>query len=357
VSAAARLANRLWRGTGYGAVLARSALLPVAALYRLVGGARNAAYDAGWLASRQLSLPSVGVGNLAVGGTGKTPLAAWLARELARRGCAPAVVTRGYGGDEQLELQELLPGLPVVAGADRLAATAVAAARGANVVVLDDCLQHRRVRPDVMLAVVAAETWFGNPWPLPAGPWREGPAALARCDAVIVTARTAGNAEAAALAQALARRTRGGVAVQARVSPARLRPLEGGEAVEWSSLASRRVVGLFGIGEPRLLADQLEKLGVGVALRDMGDHHAYTAADVREAIAAAGPGGAVVTTGKDAVKLRELWPGGPVRCWVAEADLMVAAGAEALAGLLDGVATAALRYNRGTAAAPPARET
>jgi len=355
VSAAARAAGWVWRGTGPLPALARAALLPWSALYQAGAAARNLAYDAGWRRTHPLPLPAVGLGNLTVGGTGKTPFAMHVCRLLAERKVRPGVVLRGYGGDEARELAEALPDVVVKAGADRVAAAEAARSAGAQVLVLDDCLQHRRVRPDVMLALVAAETWHGNQWPLPAGPWREGPAALERADAVVVTARTAGITEAAALAEALSRRTRGGTAIVARVAPVAFRPLAGGEARGPDLIAGRAVLAAVGIGEPSLFAAQLEHLGARVEWIDYGDHHAYRAADALQAANWAGPDGLVVTTAKDAVKLRALWPADGPPCWVAEARVTIEAGADGLAALLDRVATAARANHPGAAAAPPAR--
>ncbi len=356
MSAAARAARWVWRGDGAGPTLVRGALVPVALVYGAGMRVRNAAYDAGLLHPSALPLPALGIGNLAVGGTGKTPLAIHLARELGTRGIRPGVVLRGYGGDEARELAAALPEAVIAAGADRVAAGEAARRRGARALVLDDCLQHRRVRPDVMVAVVAAETWHGNPWPLPAGPWREGPAALARVDAVIVTAKTAGAAEAAALAEALGRRTRGGRGVVARIEPAGFWRLGGGEARGPDLVAGLDVVVACGIGEPALFARQLERLGARVKWIDYGDHHAFTAADALQVARLAGPEGLVITTAKDAVKLAPLWPAGGPPCWVADARVTIGAGSEALDELLDRVATAARGHNPEAAAAPPARD-
>ncbi len=350
-----RAARAVWAGQGAWAAVARGILLLPAALYRGAVEARNAAYDLGVLGSRPLPVPSVGVGNLTVGGTGKTPLARHLAVELANRGCRPGILLRGYGGDEAQEYRQALPDAVVVADADRHRGAASAVAAGADVLVLDDCLQRRDVRPDVTLAVVAAESASEARWPLPAGPWREGLAALGRADAVVVTRKSAAAGAAALLAGALAGRTRGGVGLVAELVPAHLLPLGGGEPVSLDALRGRRVVALCGIGAPDAFAAQLRAAGaLGVALLAYGDHHAYTPADVAAARAAAGAGGMVVTTGKDAVKLRDLWPVGAPSCWVAALEVRVADGAGYLARTLDTLGAA--RRNLQTAAAtPPAR--
>lgn len=350
-----RAARAVWEGDGAWAAVARGILLVPAALYRGAVGVRNAAYDAGLLRSRPLPVPSVGVGNLTVGGTGKTPLARYLAGELVRRGCRVGILLRGYGGDEAQEYRQALPEAIVVADADRHRGAAAAVAAGADVLVLDDCLQRRDVRPDVTLAAVAAESASRARWPLPAGPWREGLEALRRADAVVVTRKSAAPGAAALLAGSLAGRTRGGVGLVAELFPAHLLPLSGGEPAPLEGLRGKQVLALCGIGAPDAFAAQLRAAGAqGVELLAYGDHHAYTPADVAAARAAAGAGGMVVTTGKDAVKLRGLWPVGAPFCWVAPLEVRVADGSGYLARTLDTVAAA--RPNLQTAAAtPPAR--
>ena len=350
-----RVASWVWRSRSPGAVATRLALIPVAGLYRAGVGARNAAYDVGLRRSRALPLPSVGVGNLAVGGTGKTPVTGYLARELVRRGLRPGIVLRGYGGDEEREHAAAVPEAIVVADPDRRAAAVRAAAAGAEVLVLDDCLQRRDVAADVMVAVVAAETWSGWRLPLPAGAWREGVGALGRADAVLVTCKTAATAEGEALATRLAPRTRGALGIVVRLAPVGFRPLGARELVGPEVVRGRDVVALCAIGEPNLFAAQLECLGARVTLAAFGDHHGYAAADIAAARARAGAAGLVVTTAKDAVKLDQMWPAGDPQCLVMQLDVQPAGSAAALGALLDRVAVAARGTLNRRAAGPPAR--
>ena len=139
-------AERVWYGDDAIASTLRAALMPAERIFGGIVGARDILYDAGWLPARETPIPAVSVGNLTVGGTGKTPMAAWMARGLAARGGRPAMILRGYGEDEPLVHRELNPDVPVIVGADRVAAVAEAAARGATVAVLDDAFQHRALR-------------------------------------------------------------------------------------------------------------------------------------------------------------------------------------------------------------------
>jgi hypothetical protein len=128
--------EKIWAADGPAAW----ALAPLSWVFRAVTGVRNALYDVGVLRSHSLGLPAVSVGNLSVGGTGKTPVSAWVAAELMRLGGRPAIVMRGYGADEPLVHRRLNPDVPVYVNADRVAGAREAAAGGATVVVLDDAI-------------------------------------------------------------------------------------------------------------------------------------------------------------------------------------------------------------------------
>lgn len=353
----AALVRRVWRSPSAGARLARVALLLPAAGYRAGVDLRNAAYDWGLLRASPLPAPSLGVGNIAVGGVGKTPVAALLAAELSRRGVRPGILLRGYaGGDEAEEHRAKSPGAVVVADPDRRRGAARAVAEGAEALVLDDCLQRRDIRCDVMLAVVAAETDGDRMWPLPAGPWREGLGALGRCDAVVVTYKAAGPEAAAAVAHRLAPLTRDGLGMAVGLTIGRLVPLRGGTSLAAEWLHGRPVVALCGIGEPAPFGRQLERLGARVRLEAFGDHHAFTVADVAAVLARAGRDSVVVTTAKDAIRLRPVWPATAPACLVAELDASVTDGEEPLARLLDRFGRASpQRTNPVAAVVPPDR--
>ena len=164
----------LW-GRHPAARLARLPLIPIALAYGGAMRVRAAAYRHGWLASARLPLPSVAVGNLSIGGAGKTPLAAWIAARFAARGIRPGILLRGYGADEPLVLARLVPGAIVVTDPDRMAGAARARGAGAEVLVLDDAYQHLRVARDLNIAVVSAESAEAAPWTLPAAAGDAGP--------------------------------------------------------------------------------------------------------------------------------------------------------------------------------------
>src|SRR5262245_13262679 len=186
----------MWQSEAPWATVTRALLAPASVLYGGVTGIRNSLYDRGTFASVTSSIPVVSIGNLAVGGAGKTPLSAWVASELASRGAHPAIVMRGYGDDEPRVHALLNPDVPVVVNADRVAAVQVAAARGADVAVLDDAFQHRRIARIEDIVLVSADGWTGSVRLLPSGPWRESPRALKRASFVIVTRKAASSDKA-----------------------------------------------------------------------------------------------------------------------------------------------------------------
>ena len=300
----ARAVQWIWGDSG-GARVARIPLIPLAGLYWVVMKVRaTRRRDAA-----RLPLPAIAVGNLSVGGTGKTPLAAWIAEYCASHGRPEAILLRGYGGDEPLVHRRLAPRAVVVANPDRVAAAGVARAQGAQICVLDDAYQLTGVARDLNIAVVSAESAAGSPWPLPAGPWRERWDALDRADLIVVTRKRASAGAAAAVADGLARsRPR----VPACIAALELSHLEGMRSAahhELDILAGRGVVAAAGIADPLSFGAQLRAAGAIVQLVAYQDHHPYAPADVERLARAARGGDYVVVTEKDAVKLRARWPG------------------------------------------------
>ncbi len=306
---AAGIVRWLWEG-GTLATVARLPLTPLSALYWGMMKLRAAAYRAGWRRIERLPLPTVAVGNLSVGGTGKTPLAAWIARYYAERGRTPGILLRGYGGDEPLVHQRLVPEAVVVADPDRAAGARAARARGADVLVLDDAYQLLGVARDLNVAVVSAESVGASPWPLPAGPWREGADALDRAQVIVVTRKCASEERAVGFADWLARRRPGASVCIAHLAVSHFQGMQSGAPREAAVLAGRRVLAAAGIADPASFGAQLSALGASVQLQAYQDHHPYGAADVERLVRASAEGDYVVVTEKDAVKLRARWPGG-----------------------------------------------
>jgi tetraacyldisaccharide 4'-kinase len=300
----------LWWSRQPLARIARALLLPAALLHRGVMVARAAVYERGWLAVRRLPLPAVAVGNLTVGGAGKTPFAAWVAGLFARQGRRPAILLRGYGGDEHRVHERLVPGAIVVPDPDRAAGAERARAAGAQVLVLDDAYQRLDVARDLNVVLLSAESDRAAPWPLPAGPWREGRGALRRADLIVVTRRRAPAAEARRLAARLAARWPEIPVAVLHLAVDGLEGMRSGRRVPLAEMAGKRVLAVAGIADPASFAVQVRASGAIVQLVAYQDHHPYPPADVAWLVRAAAGGGAdyVVVTEKDAVKLRDRWP-------------------------------------------------
>ena len=333
-----RLVERIWADSGGGALrVVRAALAPLGAAYAVVMRARRRLYDTGTLASYTPELPVVSIGNLTVGGTGKTPVAAWVASRLRER-ARPAILLRGYGKDEMAVHAMLNPSVPVVASADRVAGVREAKRAGADVVVADDAFQHRRLRRVADILLLSVEQLQRPLRVLPAGPWRESLGAAAAADLLVFTRKSA-SLDDAHRAASTVRATipvpyaivhlAAGSLVDARTRESR--PLE--------TLRGRDVLAIAAIGEPDLFRAQLEQLGARVQTLPFRDHHEFTEDDASRIAARVPAGGLVVCTLKDAVKLAALWPvSSPL--WYVSQQLVVDEGAEHLNQLLDRVLNA-----------------
>lgn len=313
------LAARLWYG---GSPLARL-LLPFAWLYGGVVHARRALYRRGWLRARHPGVPVIVVGNVTVGGTGKTPVVAWLAARLHSRGLAPGIVSRGYGrrghgqplrvtaettaeeaGDEPLLLAQCA-GVPVAVCADRYAAARALVADGVRVIIADDGLQHYALARDLEIVVVDGERRFGNERLLPAGPLREPVERIAEAGLVLVNGGTP-------LPGACGFRLQARVAV--RLADEAERALE--------AFAGSRVWMVAGIGNPGRFRAELQRHGIEVDEVPVGDHGRADLAALSKS--AARP---ILMTGKDAVKYR---PCSEPDAWYVPVDVEMDAADESL---------------------------
>jgi len=333
-----RMVRWLWTSRRPDARLARLALLPVSGLWHGAMAARGLAYRQGWLAVQDLPLPAVAVGNLTVGGSGKTPIAIWIARHYVSRGLVPGILLRGYGRDETLVHRHAVPEAVVVADPDRAAGAERALANGAQVLVLDDAYQRLDVRRDLNIAVMSAETSRAVRWLLPAGPWREGWEALGRADVVIVTRKRATREAAQAMAEDVQRRVNGAVAV-AQLGLGTLEGLVSGSRQPADALAGKRVVAASGIADPDAFVAQVKGTGAAVQVATWKDHHDYRDEDVAWLAHAARRADYVVITQKDAVKLRDRWPASVPEPLVATLDLTWEQGGDRIVTALDAVVT------------------
>jgi tetraacyldisaccharide 4'-kinase len=287
-------------------------------LYRVAISRRNRAFDAGRRVTR-LPVPVLSVGNLSVGGVGKTPTVMWLVRRLRELGRTPAVAMRGYGpktdglADEQAEYLDEFPGLPLAVGPERVRTIpALLRARpDVDAVILDDGFQHRSVHRDADLVLIDATRPFPDRL-LPAGWFREPAASLARASAAILThAEAVGDGAIEAIERRIrdvAPDLRVGVAEHAWTALGVSDPGGGDRDEPVEALAGRRVVATLGVGNPEPFLRRLTEAGAEVvAIERRRDHASWADAPSDHLARLAAPHAPVdlcVTTRKDWVKLR-----------------------------------------------------
>jgi len=331
----------------------RPLTVPVSWVYGAAVNRRNRQYDRAGDAGR-VSVPVISVGNITVGGTGKSPFVAWLARLLVSRGRRPAIALRGYGArvavaggvggaaemsDEQAEYARLLPDVPLAVDPDRLGALRafLPAHSDVDCVLLDDGFQHRRLHRDLDIVLIDATRDTLADHLLPWGRLREPLAGLSRADAIVVTRASGRDAALAAGIAAVHGKT---PVAWSRHVWSRLRRFDadGENEVEAASdwLRGKRVLGVFGVGHPDSMARQVEMSGATLVERvGARDHERYTRAKVAGIVGRLRGLDAMVTTGKDWSKLRHLidFSRLPVPVVVPEVTIDVFDGADRLAGL------------------------
>ena len=318
---------------------------------------RRRLYARGWLRMSRLPAPVVSVGNLTVGGTGKTPVVACLARLLQDRGMRVAILSRGYGGhsrgvvcisdgqhiyknppevgEEPYWLARTLPGVAVYTGPCRYAAGLAAWQElKPDLFVLDDGFQHFQLHRDLDLVLLDAAAPFGNRQLLPRGPLREPLPALAAAHSLILTRFDPERHQArlAAIRHAFPDKP----VLTASIMPVYVTAYPGGRAEAPAALNLRALMAFAGLARPEVFTATLKELGVDLkGCRDFPDHHAYSEAELDRLTAAARSLGAegLVTTGKDWARLGERWDG-ELPLWVLEVEARLG-DAEPVLELLD----------------------
>lgn len=302
------------RAEGLGPGIARAGLSVASWVFSAGARLRGAAYASGLAPVTRVSAPVISIGNLTVGGTGKTPLVIWLARALLARGRRPAVLSRGYGAppgednDENKVIAAAVPQARRYPNPDRVSAAHRAIAEGCDALILDDGFQHRRLHRELDWVLIDATNPFGYDALLPRGLLREPIAAIQRADAVIITRRALIDAAAyAAIRERLRNQGAPDAVWDCDFAPAALRTL-GGEASALEELAGMRVMACCGIGNPESFFAGLESAGAElIARRPFPDHHDFTPTEVAACLAQAGDAVLVITE-KDAVKIDPLLP-------------------------------------------------
>lgn len=271
--------------------------------YGAIADLRNAAWTLGVMRSVRAPIPVISIGDLTVGGTGKTPITATLARYLTDTGSSVAVLTPGYADELALHLA-WNPDIAVLGGQDRGVLAIQAAQEGASVALLDSGFQHRRLERDFDIVAISAD-YGGNRWRLPAGPFRERWSGIARADSVVVVRRQASREAASRLAGDVSGAFPGMQVAEVRIIPVSLAP---------ASSSAKHVkdpapgVAVAGIMWPESFFAAVEELGLRPAHRlTLADHATFDERTVATVVDLAGSGG-VVCTGKDAAKLASRLP-------------------------------------------------
>ena len=302
------------RATGLVATLGRTGLSAIEIPYEALVRLRNYGYDHSILTVKKASAPVISVGNLTLGGTGKTPLVAWLAHWFAQHNKKPAIISRGYKAktgqlsDEAAELKILLPTVPHYANKQRIIAAGEAVTKGSDVLLLDDGFQHRQISRDLNLITIDATDPFGCNRIFPRGLLRESLWGLKRADALVLT-RT----------DQVSIKTRNEIQeqcfqfvgshdkpwIETEHRPSNLRLVDG-TTQPLKTLQDKRILSLSAIGNPAAFHRTLTTLGhEPVATLTFPDHHKYTTDDIHRISEETESVGAeiIVTTLKDLVKL------------------------------------------------------
>ena len=330
------LYTRMWRPTAP-SLWTQVGLTPLwlaSQCYRGLAHGHLASYTWGVRRRRTLPCPVVSIGNLTLGGTGKTPLTMWVARWYQQQGWRVAVLSRGYGarpptrlrvvsvghgplvdwqaaGDEPYLLASCLPGVPVVIGKDRYRTGRYAYEQfGVHVLILDDGFQHHALQRDLDIVLIDASNPFGSGALFPRGILREPLHALRRADALVLTRVEMAGETLSALCQQMRQGHMPQPMYRLTTRAEALHCTGTHSAVDLATLRQRRVVAFVGIGNPQAFVTTLTRLGAEVAaLLVFPDHHPYTQEDWQTIVATASKQQAtcLVTTEKDAVRLVPSW--------------------------------------------------
>ncbi len=314
--------------------------------YRLAIQVRNWLYTQGLLRVHRVGVPVVCVGNLTTGGTGKTPLVAWLARLIDEKGVRAAILTRGYKAgekglsDEPAELAAACAGVPVIVNADRAAGAAEAVRNhDAQVILMDDGFQHRRLARDLDIVAIDATVPFGYGRLLPAGLLREPVGSLKRAQAVVLTRSDQVSEEQLSEIEAKIRQVQPSLAIARSVhAPVGARRSDGLD-IPLADLKGKKVFAFCGLGNPGAFFATVQACGCVLSgSRAYNDHHVYTDRDAADLCGAARSQGAdlLLTTRKDWTKIAPLsGPDDAAPMAYLAVELRFTAGEDALRALIE----------------------
>ncbi len=280
-------------------------LLPLSGLFRVITGLRKLFYRIGLLKSVSLPVPVIIVGNINVGGTGKTPLVIHLSNLLYRQGYQPGVITRGYGGKQSTRPQLVTAGsdaydvsdeavllatrcpCPVVISTDRVSSSQLLLNHGCNIIISDDGLQHYRLQRDIEIAVVDGERGFGNGYLMPAGPLRETTERLESVDFIVTNGESHRYSSTRSFLM--------------RLKAHSFKSLHNTDEKNASDFLGKEVHAIAAIGNPRRFFDLLRQLGLIIKEHSFTDHYRYSTSDIEF-----DDDLPVIMTEKDAVKCRQI---------------------------------------------------
>ena len=281
------------------------------AIYYIVILVRNLLYNSRILKTHSLNTRVISIGNVTWGGTGKTPMTAFMANLLLGRGLGPVILLRGYGNDEEALLSRLAPGVRALAGKDRVKNGKEAIEKlSAKTLLLDDGFQYRRLKRDLDIVCIDATNPFGNGWVIPAGILREGLGSLKRADIFIITKinLVEDRKKLKDLETRLGKINPGAVIVKSIHNPQYFYKLEDNKIVDGSKLRNKNIVLVSAIGNPHSFEKTILSLGLNIKKHFIfRDHHWYKEKDLKkiENYCSKNRINTIITTEKDAVKLRD----------------------------------------------------
>ncbi len=305
-----RLIEKVWFDSHLAKWILVPLLLPFSAIFWLLSLLRRLSFKLGMSESHQLSKPVIVVGNIGVGGNGKTPMVIYLVEFCRSLGLTPGVISRGYGGqaphypyfltanstpleagDEPVLIRERCQ-VPVAVGSDRIASAQLLIEKGCDIIISDDGLQHYRLQRTVELIIVDGKRLFGNGLLLPAGPLREGQWRLPKSDLVIYNGKAAASS------------TNAFESIDMTLAAKELCNLKTGECIALAEFITsyKRVNAIAGIGAPQRFFDTLKKHNFDISnQQSFVDHHSFTLDD----FTAFDDNIPLLMTEKDAVKCRD----------------------------------------------------
>lgn len=303
-------------------------LFPLSLIFTFIVFLRNKFYDWSWFRSRKVPVPVISIGNIQIGGTGKTPFAEYLARKVLEMGGNPVILTRGYRrknrrpvivneenkdrvtpeeiGDEPFLLARNLPGVTIGVDANRYRmARRILRKQPETLFILDDAFQHRQLQRNLDILLIDASRWFATPFLFPVSPFRDIKSSIRRADSVILTRNELNPDMGEKLAENF-RQKYGSTVLTARMKPEGLVNVVSGENLSLKEPAGKKIAAFCGLAHPGQFFGILEKQGAKIySKKNFPDHHFYSEKEIREIVESAEERHLdwIVTTQKDAVKI------------------------------------------------------